>query len=495
MKQTGDSGAYRRLTGALRRRREGVTAADMVAGTALPLETVRELLPRASDEYRGRLEVTESGEILYSFPHGFTSRYRSLPARLRNMGGKFVRGLIKAGAVLFKVWIMMMLVGYFLLFMVIALAALVLSVVSVSGSGSNSRSRRSGGGVYFAGNILNLIIRLWFYSELLGNPRNNRGGRFSSARPQKPLHRAVFSFVFGDGDPNAGWPVREQQAVIAHIQSHRGVISLPEFMALTGLKPEQAEQEITACCVRFGGLPEATEEGTVVYRFDPLMLKTGSRSGASGAAFKELWNFSSNSQGMNHAFILINGINLAFGSYFLYCTLNLERLLESGRVAGFRLFATAYSFFYRLFGASSPWDIQIPFAVVLGLVPLVFSVLFWLIPALRRGLMGRNNERIKLENFRRAAYGHIWDQPLHVKAEDLDPAAGNCRPRNLSALRDRVIKELGSYAVPEVSIDDRGDTVYTFTGLKLEKEALKNYRSVLDPASSSLGKTVFDSGS
>jgi hypothetical protein len=464
----------------------------MVAGTALPLETVRELLPRASDEYRGRLEVTESGEILYSFPHGFISRYRSLPVRLQQIGGKFLRGLEKAGAAVFKVWIMVMLVGYFLLFMLIALAALMLSVVSVSGSNSNGRARRNGdGGMYFAGNILNLIIRLWFYSELF-KPRYAS----SPVRPKgKPLHKAVFSFVFGDGDPNAGWPVREQKAVITYIQANRGVISLPEFMALTGLKPEQAESEITAYCVRFGGLPEATGEGTVVYRFDPLMLKTDVQTGRPGSTLKELWNFSSNSPGMNRAFVLINGINLAFGSYFLYFTLNLKRLVLSGWEPGFWLFAKAYSFFYRLLGASSPWDIQVPFAVVLGLVPLAFSIFFWLIPALRRGIMERNNTNIKLENFRKTAYSRIWDEPQNVKAEDFNPAVEKCCPRNLPAARDRIIKEIGAYAVPEVSIDGRGDTVYAFTGLKQEREALDSYRSALDSASPGLGKTVFDSGS
>ncbi|MDR1375120.1 MAG: hypothetical protein LBJ24_09135 [Treponema sp.] len=484
MKRTRDNDAYRRLTGALKRRRTGVTAADMVAGTALSLETVRELLPRASDEYRGRLEVTESGEILYSFPHGFTNRYRGFPARLRRISETLVRGLKKAGSVLFKIWIAVMLVGYFLLFMVIALAALALSVVSVSGSNSRSRRSSGGGGVYFAGNILNLIIRLWFYSELF----KPRYASFSVQPKRKPLHRAVFSFVFGDGDPNTGWQIREQKAVITHIQANRGVISLPEFMALTGLKPEQAENEITAYCVRFGGLPEATEEGTVVYRFDPLMLKTDSQTGRSGAALKGLWNFSSNPPAMNRAFALINGINLAFGGYFLYCALSLETL----RGAVLRPFAMVYYFLLHFTG---PADLRVPIAVVLGLVPLVFSILFWLIPVLRRRFMGRNNEKIRLENFRKTAYSRIWDKPLDVKEKDLDPAAEQCRPGDLSAARDRIIKEIGAYTIPGVSIDGRGDTVYTFSGLKREKEALDSYRSALDSASSSLGKTVFDSGS
>jgi hypothetical protein len=68
----------------------------------------------------------------------------------------------------FKVWIMVMLVGYFLLFMAIAILALVASVaVSVSGS-SNDRNDRRGngmGGLILATHVFDLIIRIWFYSD------------------------------------------------------------------------------------------------------------------------------------------------------------------------------------------------------------------------------------------------------------------------------------------------------------------------------------------
>ncbi|MDR2070621.1 MAG: hypothetical protein LBP81_04275 [Treponema sp.] len=497
MKQVRDREAYQKVTDAFRRRRNGATAADIVAKTALPLQTVRELIPIAADEYSARLEVTESGEILYSFPHGFVSKYRGFRAGLRKAGEKIKKGIKIAASWGFKVWIMLMLVGYFIFFMLIALAALLLSAAASSSSNERS-SRRDGGigGFYLASRIFNLIIQIWFYSELLKpvDPYYRGRGTVSPARPKsRPLHKAIFSFVFGDGDPNADWPVREKQAVIAYIQANRGVISLPELMSLTGLPPDTAEERITAYCAEFGGLPEATEDGTVVYRFDELLLRadTQNRSfpGLSGP-IKRLKAFSSNEKKMNVWFSLINGVNLIFGSYFLYNALNTGAILTQ---ADFNASSYLYGILYMLLSqvAANPLSIII---FVLGFVPLIFSLLFWLIPGLRFVLNKRDNEEIKLENFRKSGYGRIWDAPLTVKPQEIIPQVKECRPQNLAAAQDRLIKEFGAYANPDVSLDETGKPVYSFGELDREKAALEKYRAGIAPGASALGKIVFDSG-
>jgi hypothetical protein len=496
MEQVHDRKAYQKVTEAFRGQRNGATIADIVAKTALPFRTVRELVPIAADEYSARLEVTESGEILYSFPRGFVSKYRGFRAGLRKAGEKIKKGIKIAASWIFKAWIMVMLVGYFIFFMLIALAALLLS--AAASSGSNDRSSRRGGGaggVYLASGIFNLIIRIWFYSELL-KPADPyyRGRGTSPARPKsRPLHKAIFSFVFGDGDPNADWPVREKQAVIAYIQANSGVISLPELMSLTGLPPDKAESRITAYCAEFGGLPEAAEDGTVVYRFDDLLLRADARDrsfpGLPGPV-KRLKSFSSNEKKMNVWFSLINGVNLVFGSYFLYNALNTGAILPQ---VDFNASSYLYGVLYILLsrGAADP----LPFIVsVLGLVPLIFSLLFWLIPGLRFALNKRDNEGVKLENFRKTAYSRIWEEPLAVKPQEIVPRAEECRPRNLAAAQDRVIKEAGAYANPDVSPDETGKPVYVFGELDREKKALKKYRAGIAPGASDLGKIVFDSG-
>lgn len=494
-----DGAAYAQIVDAFKKRREGTTIADIVTRTALPIEKVKELVPVAADEYGARLRVTESGEILYSFPDGFKSRYRGFRATAKKVLATLRKGAIAVGTALFKVWIVVMLVGYFMLFMAIAVVALMASVaISASGSSSNddrSSSRRGGGlgGLYLASRIFDLVIRIWFYSELTKSMDGySYGRRAYAAKPKRrPLHHAVFSFVFGDGDPNADWETRERKAVIAYIQANRGVIALPEFMALTGATSADAERRITSYLVEFGGSPEATEDGTVVYRFDDLLRRADrtdrSFSGLS-APIKRLKTFSSNPRNMNGWFVALNGVNLAFGTYFLTCALTVGPVVSQAQITGGTyLYAIALALF-------STFTNPVAFATIgLGLVPLAFAALFYLIPALRSAHEKTENERIKNENLRKEAYRRVWDSPAKASPSDLDPAAAECRPKDMAAARERVLKEIGAYAVPDVTIASDGRTVYSFAELEREKEALERYRGSVKLEDTALGATVFDS--
>ena len=64
-----------KLVNAFKMRKREATPADLVAVTGLPKPQVDAELPAVADEYGARLRVTESGEILYSFPDGMKSRY------------------------------------------------------------------------------------------------------------------------------------------------------------------------------------------------------------------------------------------------------------------------------------------------------------------------------------------------------------------------------------------------------------------------------------
>jgi hypothetical protein len=129
----------------------------------------------------------------------------------------------------------------------------------------------------------------------------------------------------------------------------------------------------------------------------------------------------------------------------------------------------------------------------LGLVPLAFSILFWLVPCFRYFLEKRENEGIRLENLRKIGFTRIWSGPGGVKSGDIDSPAAECRPKNMAAARDRIIKDMGAYSLPEVELNEQGETVYVFKGLQRERETLEKCRSAVDPSVSALGKTVFDS--
>jgi hypothetical protein len=478
-----------------------MSAADLAAATALPLPAARDLLSRAADEFRGRLRVTESSEILYDFPRGFTSRYRGPGARFSRFWDKFVAVSLKCLSWIFKAWILVMLLGYFALFMLIALAALTLSVAGGS-SNSNSRSRNnSGGGFFLAAHVFDLIIRLWFYSELT---RSLEGSYRSSAprRRGKPLHKAVFSFVFGEKDPNDGADTAEKRALIAYLGANRGLIALPEYMAITGLGPAEAEPGILSFCAEFGGYPEATEEGTIVYRFQDILLRADkAERGAEMAAdrpgisqlrwgpLRRLRAFSSNSKSMNTWFGIINSVNLLFGGYFLYQAFNtgIIRTTEQLRASP-RLYGIAYSL------ASAVFDNPHSFILAgLGLIPLLFSIFFWLIPALRFARRGEENQRIKKRNLRKTGFGLIWDKVRGIRTADLDNPAPECRPRGAEAEREKVITEMASYSQPDLEAEEGGTVVYDFAGLEREKKALAAGRSAVNPEDFKIGKVIFDS--
>ncbi|GHU64965.1 hypothetical protein FACS189447_03030 [Spirochaetia bacterium] len=506
-----DQKAYKKIVAAFKDKKKGATVSDIAAGTGLPLYTVKELVPAAADEFSGRLEVTESGEILYSFPKGFTSRFKGMGPFLKRSAEKLLHFLGITGTSIFKVWIMVMLIGYFLVFMLIALASLFLSAAANSRGSSNSRSSGSGGlgGMYLTSSIFNMIIRLWFYSELTKsiNHRYDRYGNFETEnRPRgKPLHRAIFSFVFGDGDPNVQWSTKEKKAFVAYVQSRRGVVSLPELMALYGIPSDRAESEITALCAEFGGSPEATEDGTVVYRFDEMLLSAEGKqqynadNSAVPGVLKNLRVFSTNKGNMNFWFGLINGVNLLFGSYFLYQSAHAGTIIarqigenvhlisqKTGEAAPLIYGMTHY---FTSAVVANPLPVL---AVGLGVIPLTFSILFWLIPALRKWKLKKENKEIKFENFRKFSFSRIWSSPNAIKPQDLNPAQREASPHNLKQAQDKAIKEMGAYAVPEVSMAQGGE-VYSFPDLEREKIALEKYRAGVNPEASNLGKTIFDS--
>jgi hypothetical protein len=478
------SEAYQKIVNVLKRRKKGSTAADVSAAAALPLATVRELLPKAADEYSARLQVTQSGEILYHFPDGFTSRYRGLKAAIKKIAAKSAVVIKAALVFLFKAWIMIMLIGYFALFLALALASV---FVSLSAKSSGRGGRRDG---FFGFSAFDLLWRFWFYSQLT-RPRRGYGNVTRKEEQKRPMHKAIFSFIFGEDDPNKNWEDTKNKSIIAYIQANRGVISLAEYMAFTGENSAEAEESILSFCSKFAGSPEVTDEGTIVYRFDDLLLRANTQDFAElSPPVKRLKKFSANSKKMNGWFIVINAVNLIFGSYFLYNSFAAGLLVSQLQ---YQLASRLYAFthiFLEIF-TSDPVSI---IRVVLGLIPLLFSVLFWLVPVVRHFLESKENEDIKLGNFKRLGFSKIWSSPKNIEINSFNAPSAECRPKNFAAAGDRVVKDIGAISSPEIKIDENGKTTYSFLELEREKHALEKYRAGLDPARAQLGKTVFDSG-
>ena len=479
--------------------RSEATVADLAGATGLPLQQIEAELPAVADEFGARMKVTEKGDILYSFPDGMKSRYKGFGPSAKRFLRKVKKWAVEAAKAVFKVWIMVMLVGYFVLFLALALFAMVASVAMQQGGGgrSDSRDNRRGGGglggLWLTTSLFNSLVRIWFYSELFKDP--NERYRQSAARKERhPLHKSIFSHVFGDGDPNQNWPEIEKKAVVAFLQTHKGIMTMPEFMAITGADPVEAELAINKYLLEFEGSPEVSDNGTLYFTFPKLLARVGTTPDIMGSsvALKRLRKFSSNTAKADNVFRLVNVFNLAFGGYFLYNAATVGSAFYVNTVKGLALrggFSFIYSatgYLFQMLGSSNPvpgiqWG--------LGVVPILFSGLFFAIPVIRLLREKLGNEKVKFENLRRIVYRNILGTRDVFRPESLASPIEEARPSDASAT-EKIAKRLAAWAGAEPTSGG-----YDYREIRRLQEDAEKIRSAVNPDSFSPGRTIFDTES
>lgn len=485
----GPEKAQASLVAFLKQRKGESTAADMVSGTGLSRAQVDQAARLVLDEYDGRVKVTESGELLYYFPSGLRSTARGAGPAFRRFLKAFAAAAAKVLSLLFKIWIVAMLVGYFVAFLALLLAAVVASfAASVASRGERGDSRRSGGGFgggFLVMRLLDLALRMWFITSLTRDPRRPAG---------RPFYKNVFGFVFGEGDPNRGWEERERRTVLAWLRGHKGIISIEEFMALTGRDHDDAQKAINSYMAAYEGEPRVTEEGTLYFAFPELLRTSAAEQKAAEtsrgqAAFqKSLVPFSANKRRTNGWIGFFNAFNLAFGSYFLVIG------LAQGAAALGRSGPLLYSFVGRLLGAAGiP---PVPFmTAVLGVVPVVFSILFFLVPILRKARLDRVNSRVREDALRQRILARILARPASVGAPDIEPTDSQMDPRGFAAARKRILDGLAALRQADPVLQEKdGSFSYRFASLERETADLERTRRDVDLRKLEVGKTVFDSG-
>lgn len=483
------------LVSHLRSRQRESTVADLVAGTGLPKYQVEQGLKGVLAEYAGHLKASESGELLYYFPHPMRSNLRGFGPAFRRGARAFLVGASAVLSFLFKAWIVAMLVGYFVAFLALALVALFGGfAISVSG-GRDSRGRRrgpsdSGQGMFLVMRLLDLVLRMWFWSNLSGMAR----GR-ARREPGRPFYRSVFSFVFGDPDPNRDHDGELTRYALSYLRSHRGLITLEEVMAMSGRDPDSSQQLLNRWLVEYEGDPRATDAGTVLYAF-PELLRTTAAEQQRFAATEPARSpervpvpFSSNKPRTNGWIVLFNLVNLVFGGYFLFVSLAPRAAAGVG---------PNFSYLHRvaaaLLGTLGVADAGPVIAIALGAIPLAFSALMFLVPLVRRARLARRNEEIRAEGLARRIYQRVLADPSRVDPREIQPAGGRADSARFEALRKRIFDRFAGAKGAEPEALPDGGFVYRFTDLEREKADLERTRAAVDLAKLETGATVFDSG-
>ncbi|MBH23801.1 MAG: hypothetical protein CMH57_04900 [Myxococcales bacterium] len=456
------------LLTSIKARQGRVTLGDAVVDTGLPRAEVEAQLRRLLSLYKSHLEVDENGELVYHFDPSLTRRGDD-GRWLYELGLK-AWGLFKAG---FKVTIMVVLVVYFLLFVALIIAAL---VASASGGRSSSDSSPSSGRRGFPGGGM-----LWWF---WGSPSYRRGyrgsssrGFFSSARRDEegaPFYSKVFAYVFG---PEVDEDAREdEKRLLAFIRANKGVITVADVMAHAGLGRVQAEEEVARILVQYEGDTHVTSEGVILYTFNQLAVSAGGRrskrESPSWERLHEPRALTGNSSGVNALITFLNGFNI------------LGALLAPGFImAQLGIAATPLT----LFG--------------LAVFPMIFSLIFFAIPAIRWMLLKREQAAQARENARRLVLGEVLGgarRGRSLSAAEVVREVSRKWPASAAGEADSaMIRERFQELAREVEGVDVGEgggaLQYSFPSLALELEEVKRYRALIDPAELRLGRIVFSS--
>ncbi|MEG4800354.1 hypothetical protein QUB63_06805 [Microcoleus sp. ARI1-B5] len=308
-----------------------VTVGDVAAKAGLDVNFAqRELLTLAS-EAGGNLQVAESGDIAYIFPNNFRDilRNKFLRLQLQEWWQKIWRILFYLIRISFGI---VLVASILLIFVAITLLLSSMSNNdSGGGGGGGSGDGGGGGGFFFFPYFWNDLIWIfyWNHDEPYYHPRS----RVTGQKPQMSFLEAVFSFIFGDGNPNKNLEERKWSDIAAAIRNNRGAVAAEQIAPyLDNLGQGYAreyEEYMLPALARFDGRPEVSPEGQIVYHFPQLQTTAAQQNPqAAGAYLREmLWRFSRADSGQ---IMLAAGL----GAVNLVGALVLGNLLAKSAIAG-----------------------------------------------------------------------------------------------------------------------------------------------------------------
>lgn len=267
------------------------TVADIAAAAGIPLSKATDEAVTLAALTNASIDVTESGDIAYRFPSDIRStlRARSLRASLTMLWRRVSPTLYTVARVAFGALLIISIVVTF-----IAIAALSLAATS-SSRDDDRRSSRSpfgffGPRLFFGPNIFDVM----FYSQRSNyyNRNSPRGGERRDDG-QMSFLEAVYSLVFGDGDPNTEFDDNRWKSVAAVIRTNRGAVTADQLAPFLDppLKQKSSslvdESFILPALTRFSGHPEVTEDGDIIYVF-PSFMTTGAKGSVEAVGVKSL---------------------------------------------------------------------------------------------------------------------------------------------------------------------------------------------------------------
>lgn len=478
--------AARTLARALEGQGADFTIADAATKSGLPLRDAERGLHALVSEYRGHLRVTDDGDLLFRFPHGFTKPWERR-ARLARVGRAVLGALEGAGRFVVRAWITIVLLGYVGIFL-----AILVGLTLARSSSSDSRDDR-GFGLGMGYLVMRIVADALFwtfhpfspFAFSYGSGRDEQAGDRSRAwgqgreeRKKGPhFYEKVNRFFFGPDAPPPD-PRAMERRILAEIRAQKGRIGLADVMRVTGLPRDAADPMMARLMLDYDGTVEVTDEGSLVYRFAEMRKsvveeRIPARPAPIWAEPERLAPLTGNSIASN---LLIGGLN-AFN-----LIMSLWALSASWTLAKIGLLLRGVPLAEIPAGGT---------AIALGVVPLVFSIALFALPAARALLRPLKARRVARENGRRALLRVVLERPDGVTEESLQNAwrSASGEEPDPKELTHQVVALGGDVDLEKSESGVR----YRFPELQAEAEALQAEREAAAEEEARVGKVIFSS--
>ncbi|MEM1255764.1 MAG: hypothetical protein AAGI69_25275 [Cyanobacteria bacterium P01_H01_bin.21] len=292
-----------------------VTAGDVAAKTGLNISQAEAGVLALASATQAHMQVAETGDIAYEFPSQFRSILRNQYWQLR-----WQETWAKIWAVLF--YLIRISFGIML---ILAVVLVFVAIIAIQiGMQQRDDDNRGGGYSGIGFNPWLWIGRDMFYWFSYGpRPQHSRHNSYSSHnRQDNKLNflEGVYSFLFGDGDPNKDLDERRWGAIATVIRNHQGAVSaeqLAPYLDNTNLD-DDLEDYVIPVLSRFNGQPKVSPEGDLVYYFPELQVSANNYKPKSVPAYlREIKRRFTNASSDQVTIAISLGTALVVGSLYL----------------------------------------------------------------------------------------------------------------------------------------------------------------------------------
>ena len=243
-----------------------VTVGDVATQAGFNVNLAQQGLLALATDVGGHLQVAETGEIVYLFP-------KNLRAVLRN---KFLR--LRLQEWWKKVWrVLFYLIRISFGALLLASIALIIVTIFVILTAANQSSDDDNGSPSYGGGNSFFMPYFWIGPNWFGVFSPDYDRRYQERREEENqlnFFEAIFSFLFGDGNPNADLEERRQKEIAAVIRTNRGAVVgeqiAPYLDDIGSGYAQEYEDYMLPVLTRFNGQPMVSPEGNLVYVFPEL---------------------------------------------------------------------------------------------------------------------------------------------------------------------------------------------------------------------------------